>query len=27
VRSGKVAMARAVQPNADNNHRRSRDAE
>ena len=28
VRSGKVAMARAVQPNADNNHgRRPRDAE
>ena len=28
VRSGKVAMARAVQPNADNNHgRRTRDAE
>ena len=28
VRSGKVAMARAVQPNSDNNHgRRSRDAE
>jgi acetolactate synthase-1/3 small subunit len=27
VRSGKVAMARAVQPNADNNHRRSRDVE
>jgi acetolactate synthase-1/3 small subunit len=28
VRSGKVAMARAVQPNSDNNHgRRARDAE
>jgi len=28
VRSGKVAMARAVQPNSDNNHgRRPRDAE
>jgi acetolactate synthase I/III small subunit len=28
VRSGKVAMARAVQPNSDNNHgRRTRDAE